>query len=134
MARFHPEDVPKDRGSMSGTVLFLLVGPLVWALHFAVCYAAQSLLCTLGLTQAVLWDLDATKLFVVAATLLAAGSLAVALMARGSVARMLCVVEPEEHQRSFHRGVMFWAASLSIVAVAWTGATIFIVDSCGQLR
>lgn len=117
-----------------GTLVFILVGPLVWTLHLTVIYGSQSLLCALnpgedrsmGNAAVVAIILVATAAFVaVAGFSVARPSFVHALIARADL--------PAD-QAGFIVTIMRVLAWLSILAMLYAGLGAVMLPACDQLR
>ena len=106
---------------LARTMLAILFGPIVWAMHFIALYGTHTIVCARATTgqAATITALAAT---VAALALLLAGALAAyrqggATPATNAVAR-------------FCRDVMLLLTLLSACGVAWAGATALLVAPC----
>jgi hypothetical protein len=106
-----------------GALFKLLAGPLVWALHLAVVYNVHATLCARGFPASV-------PVFVVGAATVAA--LAVLMLCLRHLRRGL--PNDAASERSFRDGVSMALVGLSLIGIAWAGATIAIVPGCLALR
>jgi hypothetical protein len=106
-----------------GALFNLLVGPLVWALHLTVVYVAHAILCARGYSAFI------PPLVVAAATIAALAVLICCL-------RQLRGAAPGDAtpEHRFRSGVSMALIGLSIVGIAWAGATIVFVPGCLTLR
>ena len=121
-----------DFGSFTGTTAYLLLGPLVWSVHLLAIYAPQPTLCAALAAGAL--DGTAIRLFVLAATAVAVLILAVALWRPARIRRLLRAAGRGETELRFQDRVMRLLCLLSIVAIAWEGATALLLSPCLQLR
>jgi len=100
-------------------LVFLMAGPLIWAVHFAVLYGGHTLLCAAALDM---W----AKPLVAAATILA-GLAILALLHRPDVwARRLGLGAVGPYRTDLARLL----AALSGLAVLWGGATALVLTAC----
>ena len=110
-----------------GTLVYLLLGPIAWAMHLMVVYGSHTLICAReggsGASETIL-----------AATLIVLAMLAAAIAAPGAAQRALDQSDSNAVGYRFHRRVMRWLAFLSAVGVAWAGSTALIVGPCLSLR
>lgn len=113
--------------STAATVVFILFGPIVWALHLLVIYGSQSVLCARGGTASI-------STIIGVATLVSIAALCTAAMAPGALAGALRVGPGPGSQQAFINGVAVTLAILSLFGVVWAAATIFILPSCLSLR
>jgi hypothetical protein len=97
-------------------VVSLLLGPVVWALHFAITYAAQSTLCSFP-------DLDDPIVTVVTtATVIAMAVLA------ASLSRL---VRGASH---FFEHIAGFLVLLSAIGILWGAITVLLLPPCNALR
>lgn len=117
-----------------GTLAFILIGPLVWAVHLTLIYGGQSLLCAFnpgedasGRNVAIVAIILAATIAGIAAVGFSAARPAIvhALIARGAL--------PAE-QAGFVVTIMRVLAGLSILAMIYAGLGAVILPACGQLR
>lgn len=102
-----------------------LLGPLVWSVHLAVVYGAAHIGCAL--------DSPALVRFIVGlATLLCLAILFVAVVMPGRLWRQAIVGGPElaDDTRRFLAGMMRLLAVLSVLGIAWAGASIGFLTPC----
>jgi hypothetical protein len=124
-----------DPGPIAGALVYLLLGPLVWAAHLFLVYAPQSMLCAFRLTGFANAGPLLIEAVVGAVTLLAAIPLLLAILFPHGAARLL-------RAAGFLRGengafmvlVMRLLAALSLAGVLWAGATLLLLPACAQLR
>jgi hypothetical protein len=128
------EPYRRDRSSLFGTSLYMLIGPLLWGAHMTVAYSMHTLFCTLGMDQPVLWGLSPSDITIAAATTVAVAILAVFVLARRLAAGILQVPAPDVPVRRFLDGVMLWLGLLSAAGIVWGGSTFLLLASCAQLR
>lgn len=108
-------------------MVFILFGPIVWALHFLAVYGSQSLLCARAMPESV-------PPIVSIATVASLAVLVGAMSAPGALARVMRSGHwPEPHQ-TFISSVMLTLVALSLLGVAWAGGTMLILPSCSVLR
>ena len=117
-----------------GTLVFILVGPIVWSVHLTVIYGSQSLLCALNLSE----DRSAGNAVVVTIILVAT---AVCIAAVGFSAvrtrfvhALIARGDPPADQMGFIVTIMRVLAGLSILAMFYVGLGAVILPACDQLR
>lgn len=120
------------RKPMIGAVLCMLIGPIVWAIHFTMTYATHTLLCTGGIASSEGRGFGLTALAVSALTIIALAALLIA----GAAPRVLRRRGKafEECSEAFLARVMRSLILLSAFAIAITGATALILVPCVALR
>ncbi|WP_367716634.1 hypothetical protein AB2N04_01780 [Nitratireductor sp. GISD-1A_MAKvit] len=121
----HNDDDRKP--STPGTLLFILLGPLIWAAHFTLSYGSHTLLCRLEAQAAT------TTLFVTATSLVAVALLSWFLIKPDAFSRSLGIADRKEHAQPLKMIAML-LAGLSIMAVLWGGLTVSFLSACVQGR
>jgi hypothetical protein len=119
------------RASVVGTILFILFGPIVWAAHLGVSYAAHAALCAAGNRlplgpNALPWVLGA-------ATIVAVLLIAVALLSPNVVRTPVGAVRQGE-DATFATAVMRTLGLLSLTGVGYFGLTMLLLPLCLPLR
>jgi hypothetical protein len=116
-----------------GTLIFILVGPIVWAVHLTLIYGSQSSLCAFNPSE----DRGENSVVVAVILLVTAVSIAVvgfsavranfihALIARGI---------PPTEQVEFIVTIMRVLAGLSILAMFYAGLSAVFLPACHPLR
>lgn len=120
-----------DLGSMLGTFIYLLIGPIVWAFHLAAIYGSQ-LLC--AVSQSGLFGTRLISSIVIAATVAALAPLAAAAWRPRAMARLLRVCTRSDKEIRFLDRVMRLLVTLAVAGIAWAGATALVIPPCAQLR
>jgi hypothetical protein len=124
-----------DRISIAAATLYLMSGPLVWAVHLVFVYVPQSGLCAFRITEVAAVAPLAISMTVVAVTALAAALLAIAIARPDAIARVLRAPDLHEGENGrFLCRVMRMLAALSLAGVLFAGATAFLLPPCEQLR
>jgi len=101
--------------------LYLLLGPIIWLLHFTAIYATQSTLCAL------VWAVHLVPLAIVIATIFALVMLAVPAMRRKD--------RGDRHPSSqFISKAMRVLSLLSAVAIIWGCISALLLHPCASLR
>jgi hypothetical protein len=108
------------------TALWLLVGPVVWALHFTILYGAHTLLCAVRGPDGG----RAVMLVAVVATGAALAMLAVAMLGARSP-RAEAGSSDRTAAAAFVRSATSWLIVLSAIAIVWAGAAALVVPACG---
>ncbi|MEX0405587.1 hypothetical protein ABGN05_07945 [Aquibium sp. LZ166] len=118
---------PNPKPSTVGTLVYILFGPILWALQFTLIYGGHTLACSQGATPA------AGEWLVYAASIVPAVIVLVFLVVQTPFARILGLTRAMEDRRAYDR--IAWAvALLSEFAIVWTGATALVVAACTQGR
>lgn len=115
------------RSSTVGTVVHIVIGPVIWAAHLMVIYASQSALCARSLAAPV-------PVVVIAATMVAAAGLVLAAALPSRVAILFRASDWPAPRQRFNNHLSVVLAVLSLLAVCAEGATAILVASCGALR
>jgi hypothetical protein len=109
-----------------GTVLYLLLGPIVWAGHLTIIYSTHAVLCVRGLADG---PLDVRAIIAVATGVALMVSIAAAVTGWARWRN-----RKTEGVSAFQHGVMGLLALLATIGVAFGGATALFVTPCLQLR
>lgn len=120
--------------STAGTLSYLLLGPLVWAVHFTVLYVTQSTLCSLGQATDSVSGMNIVTVIVTLATGVAFGLLAVAMLKADLVSKHFNAGGWPRSQRTFHTRVMVLMAVLAAFAIAAAALAAIFIETCSQLR
>jgi hypothetical protein len=100
----------------------VLSGPLVWLFHFGTVYAAQSVLCTLGWSDAVPW----VVLLATAVALAVLGWIVIAGVSRSD----RLVPHPDGENEDFMAYLEYAIAFASAISVAWVGLSAIFLPAC----
>lgn len=119
--------------SAVGTMLFVLYGPLIWALHFLVVYGGHASLCAVGVEAGIMGQ-PVQLVLVWTATLLALAAIAAGLFWPRQVQGVLHAVSLVEIDNRLLVRIMRLLALLSFLAVVFAGLASLIVPFCAQLR
>jgi hypothetical protein len=118
--------------SVTGTLVYLLFGPLLWAAHLTIIYGASTLICAMG-------EGDPAAARDVGVVILVATAVALAVISFTAAyprpARTLLKVRSNSASTAaFLDRAMQTLAVLSFIGIAWAGATVVMITPCGQLR
>lgn len=116
-----------------GTLIYLLIGPLLWAAHLTVVYGSQSSLCAFDLGEATNGSNGLATALVVVATLLCIGLIALVVWRPHPVLGWLAPGEPPL-DRPFLTWVMRALSALAALAILYAGVASVILPACAQLR
>jgi hypothetical protein len=116
-----------EKRSGIGTVVYMVLGLIIWAAHLTVIYASQSALCARGIAGMVPY-------VVAAATVVALAVLATLVAMPRRFAALIGAANWEEAQQRFCDRLAVALAGLSLFAVAAEGAAILFVSTCATLR
>lgn len=117
-----------DSGSTLGTIAFLLLGPIVWAVHFGALYGVQSVACAVASSGGAArpWIIA----FILVATIIALAVLGASLARPRHFEALLHARTWPEHQLAFQRRAMRVLVILSVFAVAAPATALPIIDAC----
>lgn len=118
---------PRPKPSTPGTLIYLLFGPILWAIQLTVVYGGHTLVCSQGGTAAA-----AHSMTLVVSAVIGIADLAF-LLAPGAFARGLGLTRDMDARRAYER-VAWVGGALALVAIVWTGTTVLVVDACLQGR
>lgn len=110
--------------STAGTILMILLGPILWSGHFAAIYMIQSMLCAHEV------GVLAIQPIIALLTVAAAALIAIALGAPERTRGLFGTDGWSEDEQRFHWRLMTLLSVLSAVGVAWAGLTVFFVPAC----
>jgi hypothetical protein len=119
--------------SAPGTIVYVLLGPIVWAIHFGAIYFFQSLMCAREIAFDTVGNLDG-QLMIVAATVAALAIVAAFVLAPERVAVAVKAASAGSDQRAFQTRLMRLLALLSAVGIAFAGWAAILIPSCPALR
>ncbi|SFO36145.1 hypothetical protein [Nitrosospira briensis] len=116
-----------------GTLIFILVGPIVWTLHLILIYGSQSSICAFNLSA------DRSEENAVVAIVLVATIVCVAVVGFSAVRvrfvhALIARGDPPADQMGFIVTIMRILAGLSILAMFYAGLGAVILPACDQLR
>jgi hypothetical protein len=118
-----PRHDDHPRPSAVGTIVYLILGPILWAVQLTVIYGGSTLLCVTGVPPGASTALVA--LTTAAAFIAGAG----AMLFRATVARWFGV-SPGAEGRSTLDALARLLDLLSLVAILWTGSAAVVLQAC----
>jgi hypothetical protein len=136
---------------LAATTLYVMLGPIVWAVDFTIIYGAHAALCAPGVFANPPRDAAIAWWIVMATTMVASVILGVGILAfspqRGRARKM---AEPQTRTPLADRGLSVapkWPPDvpllrglaellsiLALIGVIWLGVAALLVDPCLQLR
>lgn len=123
----------RREGSIVGTLLFMLFGPLIWAADLLVVYGGHASYCAAG--DRLPGDAEAVLPMLLWAATAAAGLIIAAGIVWPSLVRTVLRAMPATSpEAGFMERVMRWLALLSLFGVAFMGLALTLVPICAQLR
>jgi len=122
----------KVAGPTVGTLIYILFGPIVWAVHLTIIYGFQSAGCALTGYSAGFSFYGALGIALV--TAIAALKLLAAALWPSLIERGLGASTWGGELHAGNRTIMRWLAGLSIFAVLASGLAVFIIPVCASLR
>lgn len=116
---------------LAGALFYILLGPIIWAIHLTLVYLGHTLLCALGVSSGALAP-GVVSFGVIIVTAAALIVLIVAVVVANLRGRAL---DDRGSEATFFRDrVMMALALLSGFGVAWEGASALIIEPCLMLR
>lgn len=109
--------------------MFMLVGPILWAVDLTAIYGAQSSLCAFdALPQPIVGSL------VIAISALLALAAGIAAVSPRPLFGLLAGAPPPAEQWGFLQGAMRLLVGLSVLAIAYFTLAATVLPACAQLR
>jgi len=108
--------------SFWGTLVYILAGPILWAVQFTLIYAGHTAACLPGAPESLAIPVVAVP------TAVAALAAVVFITRHGDFARMLGAPAPPR-AAALH-AIARITALLALVAVIWSGIGLALIDSC----
>lgn len=125
---------PKDETSIAGAILFMLLGPLIWAGYFLLVYGAHSTVCAVGTSVHSMFSPPYVALLVGAFTIMTLAVLLLAMWRPGWAAHLLRYDADDHDNQVFSIRIMRLLSFLSLAGVIWAGAAFVALDFCDPLR
>ena len=119
---------PPGGHKLVGAVLYMLLGPIVWAVHLAIIYGSHAVLCARDWADG---PLDA-RVIIAIATGIGLAITIPATLAGWHWSR--ATNRDTEGASAFQHSVMSLLALLAAIGIAYGGATPLFVTTCLQLR
>jgi hypothetical protein len=133
---------------LTATILYVMLGPIVWALDLAIVYGAHAALCAPGVLAEPPRDAGIAWWIVMAATVVSSlvlGAAIPAISARRRRARNRPETSPSIDEQSLPapelspdnsilHALAELLAVLALIGVIWLGVAAFFVDPCLQFR
>ncbi|SCY09732.1 hypothetical protein SAMN05216420_102287 [Nitrosospira sp. Nl5] len=117
-----------------GTLVFILFGPIVWAVHLTLIYGSQSSLCAFNPGEDRAGGDGLVISIILAATAVCIAIVGFSAVRAGSVHALIARVAPPAEQVGFILATMRVLAGLSILAMFYGGLGAVILPGCDQLR
>lgn len=114
---------------MVAAFVFIIYGPLCWALQLTAAYGGQSALCAFGTVSQPVISAYVIAVSIVTAVLAAAG-----MIWPGGLYRLMAGEPPAPDQRGFLFWVMRTLAALSLLAMLYAALGAVMLQACGGLR
>lgn len=122
-------------GSTFGSIVFMLLGLIAWALHLTIIYSVQATICAFAPPAArPPTGLNIVEIVILAATLLAAAVALLPVVAPTATSGLLRTRSVEPDEGRFHRSVAAWIGVLSLAGILWGGMTAILLVPCASLR
>lgn len=107
------------------TTVAILIGPIVWAVHFLVIYVVTALACARHFASAQWLGMGAVQAMIVAATVVSLVVLAIAMrLLRPAFSGL------SGDSQEFARNMAVALALLSVLAIVWDALPAFMVPVC----
>lgn len=119
---------------MIGTLIFILIGPILWAVQLTLIYGAQSSLCAFGVGVGANGSNALAAGTVIATTVVCMGLAALALIRPDGSYELITGTHPPGEQRRFLVGVLRALGGLSLLAMLYAGLGAALLPACAQLR
>jgi hypothetical protein len=124
---------PSSNRQGIGTLIFILVGPIVWAVHLTLIYGSQSSLCAFNLNE------DRGENSAVVAIILLVTALSIAVVGFSAVRpnfihALIARGMPPTEQAKFIVTIMRVLSGLSILAMFYAGLSAVFLPACDPLR
>lgn len=116
-----------------GTLVFILTGPIVWALHLTLVYASQSSLCAFNAGESAAGK-SIVVAIILAATVLCIAAAGYSAARPGVVHALIARAALPAEQAGFIVAVMRILAWLSMLAMLYAGMGAVMLPACEQLR
>jgi hypothetical protein len=117
-----------------GTLIFILVGPIVWTLHLILIYGSQSSLCAFNLSADKSGENATVVAIVLVATIVCVAAVGFSAIRVSFVHTLIARADPPAEQMGFIVTIMRILAGLSILAMFYAGLGAVILPACEQLR
>ncbi|MHC1551641.1 hypothetical protein [Phyllobacterium sp. K27] len=124
----------KKENSITSAVLVLLIGPLLWAVHFTLVYGYQSAFCAISNQGNGEGSSTAVVVAIVVMTACAAFGLAAALYWPVTLTRWLRYHPRSKATWLFSVRVTRLLILISLAGVLWGGAAALVIDTCAHFR
>jgi hypothetical protein len=119
---------------MIGTLVFIMLGPILWAVQLTLIYGAQSSLCAFGVGVGSDGGNMLAAGIVIAASAMCMVLAGVALARPDASYGLITSAGVPSEQRGFLVGVMRLLAGLSLLAMLYAGLGAVLLPACAQLR
>jgi hypothetical protein len=117
-----------------GTLVFILIGPIVWAMHLTLIYGSQSSLCAFNLGEDRSGGNVAVVAIILVATIVCIGTVGFSAARASFVHALIARADPPTEQVGFIVTIMRVLAGLSILAMFYGGLGAVFLPACDQLR
>jgi hypothetical protein len=125
---------PSSNRQGIGTLIFILVGPIVWAAHLTLVYGSQSSLCAFNAGEDGSGGNSAVVAIILFATIAGIGAVGFSAVHPSFVHALIARAAPPAEQAEFIVTIMRILAGLSILAMLYAGLGAIILPACHQLR
>lgn len=125
---------PRSNYQGIGTLIFILLGPIVWAVHLTLIYGSQSTLCAFNPGEDRSGGNDTIVAIILAATIACVAVVGFSAVRASFVHALIARAAPPVEQVGFIMTIMRVLAGLSILAMFYAGLSVFILPACDPLR
>ncbi|GLQ55343.1 hypothetical protein [Devosia nitrariae] len=119
---------------MIGTLIFILIGPILWALQLTLIYGAQSSLCAFEVGIGANGGNVLAAGTVIGASVLCMALAVAAFVMPGASYRLITGASSPDDQWPFLTSVMRILAGLSLLAMLYAALGAVLLPACAQLR
>ena len=127
MSELDPGIRRRHRAPATGTLAYILFGPILWGLQLFFIYAGHTLICAAGLQA------GGGRIMVLAVTAVAALVLLAFLVGQRFAAGFFGLLEDTPGRRTYD-SVSRTIGALAMIAIVWAGGAALVVASCVQAR
>lgn len=117
-----------------GTLVFILVGPIVWAAHLTLIYGSHASLCALNMGEDGSGGNGAVAAIILFATIAGIAAVGFSAVRPGFVHALIARIAPSAEQVGFIVKIMRVLAGLSMLAMLYTSLGAVILPACEPLR
>ena len=117
-----------------GTLIFILLGPIVWAVHLTLIYGSQSSLCAFHLGEDRSGGNSGVIAIILLVTIVSIATVGFSAVRASFVHALIAQGTPPAEQAKFIVTIMRVLAGLSILAMFYGGLGAVFLPACDPLR